>query len=481
MRMLLLLALFCAPILYAQDDPVRLPAPKKGEAATKDGKDAFDEGRMKDAVAHFTGAIAAQEDNDELYAYRAAARVALGEIDEASDDIEKAVELESTFSLTWNTRGYIAWMRGEYDKAVENYNSAIVYALNDRRVDTGGLAQIYQNRGVAYQDHGNNDRALLDFNECIELVPDNPAFLENRGLVYVEKELFDVAFLDFDKAVELDKKNARAYVNRAYAARRMEDFEQAVRDYSQALRLRDDYGQALLGRGRTWMAWGQKSPAEKDFLAATELEGFEAAAWVGYGDIYRIGTPASDLETLIEAIEGYSNALKHHANYPPALRGLVEIGYATGHVEQATQRSGTLIFEETENPRNWFLYGKGQFLEGRYDRAVAILSYAAELDRESVEARVLLVRAFIAKGDYSIAVPKAQQIWVLDRATGHLEIARSYAVQLKQEGGESLPAKVIESLRNARERGANLTELQKDEDFSALSENAEFKKLVGAE
>lgn len=469
MRMLLVLALVCAPFLYAQDDPVRLPAPKKGQEHIAAGEEAFAEGRMQDAVDAFTKALADQPENDEALAYRAAAYVALSRLDKADEDLAAAMKLNTDFSLAWNTRGYIKWLRGEHAGAIEDYSSALAYAADDRRVDRGGIAQLHQNRGVAYQDLGNTDRALLDFNRCVELLPDNPAFLENRGLIYVDKELFDMAFRDFDAAVELDRKNARAYVNRAYAARLLGDYEQAVRDYSQAIRLRADYGQALIGRAYAWLGWERPELAKKDFESALKLEGWGGAAECGLGDV------AAARGDFKEAELHYDLAVKLDSSNNSARIGLAVAQHRQGKLGHASATADKLCLLSPRDARHWALLARLLVEEKKWEKALIAANRALEMHADDVETRRNRLRCYARLGLHEAALNDADAIGERDFVAGQIDRARAYAIR----NGEHDALSVLGTLENAKSIGIDLTSLADDPDFAPLKTNEKFRKLVG--
>ena len=75
----------------------------------------------------------------------------------------------------------------------------------------------YNNRGYAYRDKGDTDRAIADFNEAIRLDPKNAIAYTNRGLAYGDKGDTDRAIADLTEAIRLDPKNAIAYTNRGYS------------------------------------------------------------------------------------------------------------------------------------------------------------------------------------------------------------------------------------------------------------------------
>lgn len=469
MRMLFLIALLCAPLLYSQADPVLRPAPKAGQADIADGEEAFEAGRMQEAVDAFTRALKAQPKNDEVLAYRAAAYVALSKLDDALADVEEAIKLESIFSLAWNTRGYLRWLRRDFKGAVADYTAAIAYAADDRRVDTGGRAQMYQNRGVAWQDAGNTDRALLDFDSCITLQPGNPAFYENRGLIYVDKQLFDVAFKDFDRALELDARNARGYVNRAWAARLMGDFEQAVRDYSQALRLKPDYGQALIGRGYAWIGWERNEPAKKDFEAAMKIEGYGAAGEVGLGDL-ELSCGSHE-----EAVPHFERAVKLDTGNLAARYGLALAYYRCGNFMNAGVTVELLCALAPGSAQYWRLQADVHVAQSSWERALVALNRTLELAPDDVETRLLRLRCNAKLNLHAAARGDAQAIQDRDYGQGLLAYARAYAL----ENTESSRLQALGSLAGAAEAGVSLKHLPADTDFAALKEDAAFKKLVG--
>ena len=469
MRLMLILALICAPLLRAQDDPVRLPAPKKGQEHVMDGEDAFAAGRMQDAADAFTKAIAAQPDNDELYAYRAAAYVALDRTADAEADIEQAMKLETTFSLAFNTRGYIRWLKHELAGAIADYTAALAYAADDRRVDAGGRAQMYQNRGVAYQDAGDTDRALLDFDRCIELAPGYAAFYENRGLIYIDKGLTDVAFKDFDTALDLDPKSARAYVNRAWAARLMGDFEQSVRDYSQALRLKADYGQALIGRGYAWLGWGRVDSAVRDFEAANKLDGFAAGSFAGLGDV------KLQQQKVDEALALYIKAHEADIRSTAALRGMMSALDQKGEHREAEMFAVALCNEDPKNVLNW--QRLGELRTKLHDTEGSLVAYnrALELDPDSLAVRKLRFAVYLGRNEYMLALSDGDALVRLDAAAGYVERARVYAVR---GNGLADTNSALAELVLARDAGADLKPLKDHPDFGLLHGNVAFKELV---
>ena len=93
--------------------------------------------------------------------------------------------------LAWafNNRGYAYAGKGEYDRAIEDYDQAILLNPN--------YAMAYNNRGYAYNDKGDYDRAIDDFDQAIRLDPNLRLPYYKRGVAYFEKRDYDRAIADF--------------------------------------------------------------------------------------------------------------------------------------------------------------------------------------------------------------------------------------------------------------------------------------------
>src|SRR5262245_35088697 len=65
-------------------------------------------------------------------------------------------------------------------------------------------AAAYFNRGRAYLDSGDADRAIADNTRAVELDPGYAAAYFNRGLAFERKEQFERANADYSKAIEIN-------------------------------------------------------------------------------------------------------------------------------------------------------------------------------------------------------------------------------------------------------------------------------------
>ena len=141
--------------------------------------------------------------------------------------------------------------------------TALIQAGQDT---TENLSVIYNNRGTAYDDKGDYDRAIQDFNEAIRLNPNFERAYYDRGNAYIDKDDYDRAIQEYDEAIRLNPKDANAYNNRGVAYERKGDYGHAIQDYNQAILLNSNYTSAYSGRGSAYFAQSNLTAAIADFL-----------------------------------------------------------------------------------------------------------------------------------------------------------------------------------------------------------------------
>jgi len=133
------------------------------------------------------------------------------------------------------------------------------------------LAKAFLNRGFAYDRKGQYDRAIEDYDQAIKLNPNFVLAFVDRGDAYNSKHEYDRAIQDLDQAIKLDPNFAPAFYNRGNAYDSELEYDRAVRDYDQAIKLDPNFAAAFYQRGNALRALGQESRAAADFAKAREL------------------------------------------------------------------------------------------------------------------------------------------------------------------------------------------------------------------
>jgi tetratricopeptide (TPR) repeat protein len=158
-------------------------------------------------------------------------------------------------------------------------------------------AWTYTRRGMIWNEKGENDIAIGDFNEAIRLDPKFENAYNNRGYAWTEKKEYDKAIADFNEAIRLDPKSAIPYNNRGDAWEAKGEYDKAIADYNEAIRLDPKYAHPW--DGRAWVAatcpnakYRDGKKAVDDATKSCELDGWKdsdkldtlAAAYAEAGD-----------------------------------------------------------------------------------------------------------------------------------------------------------------------------------------------------
>ena len=110
-------------------------------------------------------------------------------------------------------------------------------------------AQAYYNRGNAYSNKGDTDRAIADYTAAIQLDPTYANAYYNRGNGYSNKGDTARAIADYSEAIRLEPTYANAYYNRGNAYGNKDYTHRAIADYTETIRLDPTYANAYLNRG----------------------------------------------------------------------------------------------------------------------------------------------------------------------------------------------------------------------------------------
>jgi tetratricopeptide (TPR) repeat protein len=171
--------------------------------------------------------------------------------------LETGLFLPERRSVVYNNRGVAYTDKGDYERAIRDYNEAI--HLNPTSVGT------FYSRGYAYKKKGDYDRAIQDFNEALRLDPHFALAYYERGNSYIDKGEYDRAIQDFNQAI-LISPSANFYNNRGVAQYRKGDYGRAIQDFDQAIHLNANYLSAYESRGYAYSAQSDGTAALTDFI-----------------------------------------------------------------------------------------------------------------------------------------------------------------------------------------------------------------------
>jgi tetratricopeptide (TPR) repeat protein len=210
--------------------------------------------------------------------------------------IDRGRESANNRASAYNNRGIAYFSKGENDRAIRDFDEAIQLKPRNH--------VLLYNRGFAYSNQSDYDRAIQDYDEAISLYPKYTIAFNDRGNAYYRKGDYDKAIRGYDDAIRLDPRNAIAYANRANAYRMKADYDRAIRDFDESIRLDPKDSGALRGRGQLYADKGDYGRAISDLTEAIRRRSDDADSYNVRGFVYKQqGENDSAIRDLDQAIK----------------------------------------------------------------------------------------------------------------------------------------------------------------------------------
>ncbi len=357
----------------------------------------------------------------------------LGDFDKALKDFKKSCRLRPNHAGSWIWKAACCARLEEWSAAILGLQQAILVRPSasqeyqklgtpvaekaieffNRQMQRGHeSAELFHNRGLAFQFLGRDQEAILDYTSALNRQQDDVDTLIRRGQVLTRAGDYDAAIDDFSNVIKQDKTNHRARYCRAIARLAEGKYEEARTDLLKAIKAAPNHPRyhILLGelaqkmgdldgviaafdraiiqdptnpatyrrRGAAHLAAGRCLQAISDFTHSLELYPAQMDVLVSRGQAYlKSGQP-------IMAIEDFEVALTHNDRLAKAYSGR-----ATALVTQG-RHEYTLIWltkaiHRFEDPRELseiiFSRGKVFYQMGRTVPAIVDFSSVIELMR----------------------------------------------------------------------------------------------------
>jgi tetratricopeptide (TPR) repeat protein len=126
-------------------------------------------------------------------------------------------------------------------------------------------------RGTIRYLNRDNQGALTDLENAVNLEPDEAVPWNSLGAVHLALGRHDLALFDFSRAIELKKDYAEAYLNRALTLSGMNRLREALADFDASIQLQPGKANAYLWRSQAKNLLGDKAGALRDALNAQAL------------------------------------------------------------------------------------------------------------------------------------------------------------------------------------------------------------------
>jgi lipoprotein NlpI len=180
--------------------------------------------------------------------------------------------------------------------------------IGSGRLQGKALAQRYWERGIQYGKLGHYDKAVEDYTSAINLDSQLVSAYIDRAVGFARMEKYKQAYADLNTVLQLQPKNTRAYVTRGTLSFLVGKYEFAAADFKRYLQLNPNDIYRML-----WLYLSEKYHNRN---AITDVSKFSATAnlveWPGA--ILKLYMGEVDAEAVIEALsKGVPNMQIGHA------------------------------------------------------------------------------------------------------------------------------------------------------------------------
>jgi len=280
-----------------------------------------------------------------------------GDLDEALDDFDQAIELNPQNANAYYNRGIVKSRLKDWDGAIADFTDSIKF--NPQHVGA------YFYRGIAKQQNSDLQGALADYTQTIAFDPQLALVFLNRGIVKSQLEDWDGALADYTQDIKFNPKSTAGYFYRGIIKHQKGDLDGALADYTQALETGSKYTNAYYARvydrrGNLKVDRGDLAGAIADFDQAIELSPQDGGSYMSRGVANYIDGHSS------EALADFQKAVElkfRYYDYPRIYTWLVKAKKAD-QLAAANQELKDYLLARQDGADDWPVQ-VGHFLIGQ--------------------------------------------------------------------------------------------------------------------
>jgi len=221
---------------------------------------------------------------------------------EAIECYDKAISMGLTSAAIYNDKGVAYKNMGNNKKALECYEKAA-------QVDPNFIYS-QNNMGVALRDLCRPEEALKAFNRALTINPNYTFAYNNKGLALMDLGRKQEAVEAYNKANQLDPNYVFPYNNKGLALKDLGRYEEAIQAYEKASQIDPNYVFPYNNKGIVLYDLKRYDEAIKCYEKAISLSPSYASAYSNMGLIYR------DQAKHDKALEYFSKAVELNPNHP---------------------------------------------------------------------------------------------------------------------------------------------------------------------
>jgi tetratricopeptide (TPR) repeat protein len=299
----------------------------------------------------------------------------------------------------------VRWCNGEGHATPDLMIKGCTALIRSGKFSGQDLAVAFTNRGSAYDDERDEDRAIADHDQAIKIDPTLDLAFNNRANAYGRKGEIDRAIADYDEAIRLNPKFSAAFNNRGTTYR--DDKRNAIRaiaDYDEAIRTNPKFADAYNNRGIALDSLGNRDRALADYTSAIRFDPKFALAYNNRGLEYR------EKGEYDAAIADFSAAIAIAARYANAYRNRGNAYVKKGDYTSAIPDFNTALAIKAGDSETYAGRGLAYAKIGDYDHAIADYDNVIAINPQDIAAFSNRGYAHFYRGDFADAAADLSRV-----------------------------------------------------------------------
>ena len=217
----------------------------------------FNNNQMQEGLDDVQTLINGYPNSALLYNIRASFRKAIGQLEDAVKDYEKALALKPDYAEALYNLGITLRELGQIDAAINSYKKALTI-----KPDYFGA---HNNLGNIYLEIGQLDAAADHFEWAVAYKPDFADAYNNLGVVCRERDQVYDAIKNFEKAIDIKPDYFQAHSNLGHSLQLINQMDAAVKCYEESLTINPNYALGYINIGLVHQEKGQVDLAIKQY------------------------------------------------------------------------------------------------------------------------------------------------------------------------------------------------------------------------
>ena len=361
----------------------------------------YDSGQIRAALPYLDALLSRKHRDLQALIKRGNCYLRLEQPARAVADFNVVIGLDPLYPVApYHDRGIANVMLGQLDAARKRLSPGHrPRSLLPRRLETaprrGATA-----RGLpiadwakSYHRLGQDEEAISEYNQAIELNPGDPNNYAGRGDAYAALNQLDPALIDYNEAIRLDPNHSRAFASRGDLLARKGEIDRGLTDLEHALQIDPAFVLAHRLHGALLSYLGQNEKALADFDALIKANPKDVGALKDRGGVLvRLGNYQRAIEDLDKALALEPRRVSALLNRGAAHNGLRQYESAIADLSEAIRLDSHHSAARTNR-------GLAYFALRQYEPAIEDLSEAVAARPEEHRCPIQPRRGLLAAGD----------------------------------------------------------------------------------